>query len=91
MAIWGDFDRSYCHGRFAERGMGRGIMNTVIVMMTGNIVIYVAGASWLASFVGVEKAWMAGVLPFLYGDFLKLAIAAGLMPVAWRLVNKLQK
>jgi biotin transporter BioY len=33
----------------------------------------------------------AGVLPFLYGDILKLAVAAGLMPVAWRLVKTFQK
>jgi biotin transport system substrate-specific component len=77
-------------GVLAERGMGRGIMSTIIAMMIGNVVIYVAGASWLASFVGVEKALAAGVLPFLYGDVLKLAVAAGLMPVAWRLIKKLQ-
>ena len=75
-------------GVLAERGMGRGIINTIIAMMIGNIVIYIAGASWLASFIGAEKALKAGVLPFLYGDVLKLAVAAGLMPVAWRLVKK---
>ena len=78
-------------GVLAERGMGRGVMNTIEAMMIGNVVIYVAGASWLASFVGAEKALTAGVLPFLYGDALKLAVAAGVMPVAWRLVKKLQK
>ena len=78
-------------GVLAERGMGRGIISTTIAMMIGNIVIYIAGASWLASFVGAEKALTAGVLPFLYGDALKLTVAAGLMPVAWHLVNKLQK
>ena len=78
-------------GVLAERGMGRGIVSTVIAMMIGNAIIYVAGASWLASFIGAEKALTAGVFPFLYGDILKLAIAAGLMPVVWRLVKNLQK
>ena len=78
-------------GVLAERGMGRGIVSTIIAMMIGNVIIYVAGASWLASFTGAEKALTAGVLPFLYGDVLKLAVAAGLMPVAWRLVKKLEK
>jgi biotin transport system substrate-specific component len=78
-------------GALAERGMGRGIISTIIAMMIGNIVIYVAGASWLASFVGAEKALTAGVLPFLYGDVLKLAVAAGFMPVAWHFVKKIQK
>ena len=71
--------------------MGRGILSTIIAMMIGNAIIYVAGASWLASFIGAEKALTAGVLPFLYGDILKLAVAAGLMPVAWRLVKNFQK
>ena len=78
-------------GVLAERGMGRGIVSTIIAMMIGNIVIYIAGASWLASFIGAEKAFVAGVLPFLYGDILKLAVAAVLMPVAWRLVKSAQK
>ena len=78
-------------GFLAERGMGRGFMSTVIAMMIGNTIIYVTGASWLASFIGAEKALTSGVFPFLYGDVLKLAVATGLMPVAWRLVKKLEK
>ncbi len=78
-------------GLLAERGMGRGIVSTVIAMVVGNLVIYVFGASWLASFIGVEKALAAGVFPFLYGDAVKLVVAAGLMPVAWRMFNATQK
>ena len=78
-------------GLLAERGMGRGVISTVIAMVVGNLVIYVFGASWLASFIGVEKALAAGVLPFLYGDAVKLVVAAGLMPVAWRMVKATQK
>jgi biotin transport system substrate-specific component len=78
-------------GFLAERGMGRSIVSTIIAMMIGNAVIYVTGASWLASFIGVEKALTSGVLPFLYGDALKLAVATTLMPVAWRFVKRLQK
>ena len=78
-------------GFLAERGMGRNIISTMIAMIIGNAVIYVMGVSWLASFIGAEKALAAGVLPFLYGDALKLAVAAGLMPVAWSIVKRLQK
>lgn len=78
-------------GFLAERGMGRNIISTIIAMIIGNAVIYVMGVSWLASFIGAEKALAAGVLPFLYGDALKLAVAAGLMPVAWSIVKRLQK
>jgi biotin transport system substrate-specific component len=78
-------------GFLAERGMGRSILSTVIAMMIGNAIIYLMGASWLAGFIGPEKALAAGVLPFLYGDALKLAVAAGLMPLAWRFVEGLKK
>jgi biotin transport system substrate-specific component len=78
-------------GYLAERGMGRSVVSTVIAMMIGNMAIYLCGASWLAGFIGFGKAMAAGVLPFLYGDALKLAVAAGLMPLAWRAVRAAQK
>ena len=78
-------------GYLAERGMGRSVVSTVIAMVIGNMVIYLCGASWLAGFIGFGKAMAAGVLPFLYGDALKLAVAAGLMPLAWRAVKAAQK
>ena len=78
-------------GYLAERGMGRSVISTVIAMVIGNMVIYLCGASWLAGFIGFGKAMVAGVLPFLYGDALKLAVAAGLITLAWRAVEAAQK
>jgi biotin transport system substrate-specific component len=78
-------------GYLAERGMGRSVVSTGIAMVVGNVVIYLCGASWLAGFIGFGKVMAAGVLPFLYGDALKLAVAAGLMPLAWRAVKAAQK
>jgi biotin transport system substrate-specific component len=89
--LFGFLAASVVMGLLAERGMGRHIISTLIAMIIGNVVIYVMGASWLANFIGAEKALAAGVLPFLYGDALKLMVAAGLMPLAWRLVKGLQK
>jgi biotin transport system substrate-specific component len=78
-------------GYLAERGMGRSVVSTVVAMVIGNMVIYLCGASWLAGFIGFGKVMTAGVLPFLYGDALKLAVAAGLMPLAWRAAKVAQK
>lgn len=74
-----------------SRGMGRSILTTIVAMLIGNVVIYLFGVGWLASFVGWSKAMTVGVLPFLYGDALKVIIAAGLMPLAWRAFKKVQK
>ena len=74
-------------GYLAERGMGRTVLSTIAAMVLGNSVIYLCGALWLANFIGLGQAIAAGVLPFLYGDALKLVVAAGMMPLAWRTVH----
>ena len=75
-------------GLLAERGIPQPI-STALAMLVGTAVIYLFGATWLSSFIGFEKAVVAGVLPFLYGDAAKLIVAAGLMPLAWRAVRAL--
>ena len=77
-------------GYLAERGMGRTVVSTIAAMVIGNCVIYLCGALWLANFIGFGQAIAAGVSPFLYGDALKLIVAAGLMPLAWRAVNSVK-
>jgi biotin transport system substrate-specific component len=59
-------------------------------MVLGNVVIYAIGATWLAVAidVSISKAISLGVTPFLVGDLLKVALAAGLFPLAWRAVEK---
>tara|TARA_B100001939_G_C16836038_1_gene570921 strand:+ start:174 stop:794 length:621 start_codon:yes stop_codon:yes gene_type:complete len=74
-------------GYLAERGMGRTVVSTIAAMVIGNCVVYLCGALWLADFIGFSQAIVMGVLPFLYGDALKLVVAAGLMPWAWRAVR----
>ena len=74
-------------GYLAERGMGRTVVSTIAAMVIGNCVVYLCGALWLANFIGFGQAIVMGVLPFLYGDALKLVVAAGLMPWAWRAVQ----
>jgi biotin transport system substrate-specific component len=74
-------------GLLAERGMGRNILSTALAMLAGNMVIYLFGYGWLASLIGPGKAFVFGVQPFLWGDAIKLVVAACLMPVAWRAVK----
>jgi len=52
-------------------------------------VIYAVGVPYLAASIGVDlpQALALGTLPFLIGDGLKIALAAGLLPGAWRLVR----
>ena len=70
-------------GYIAEKGVGRTILSTICAMLIGNFVIYFFGVWWLSAFIGFGEAISVGVIPFLYGDTLKLIVASGLMPLAW--------
>jgi len=59
-------------------------------MVIGEVVIYAVGVPWLAvaAHFSPELAIQKGLLPFVLGDALKLAIAAVLFPSAWWLVGR---
>ena len=69
-------------GLLAERGMGRGPISAGLAMLVGTAIIYVFGVTHLSGFIGFQESIAVGVLPFLYGDVLKLIVAAVLMPLA---------
>ncbi|MET9227381.1 biotin transporter BioY [Lentzea sp. NPDC003310] len=77
-------------GYLAGRGGDRTPLRTVGLMALGNLAIYSVGVPWLMAATGMSfaKALTVGVLPFLIGDALKIALAAGLLPGAWALVRR---
>ena len=76
-------------GFLAERGADRSILESVPAMAAGEIVMYAIGVTWLAFslHVGAAKAVSLGFTPFLIGDSIKAALAAGLLPAAWWVVG----
>jgi len=76
-------------GMLAERGWDRNVFTTAVAMLLGNIVLYVPGLIWLAKFIGAEAAITGGLLPFVLGDLLKIALAAVVLPSAWHMVRRL--
>lgn len=90
-------------GYLAQRGWDRNVGLAAFAMLIGNIAIYLPGVLWLSAFyagVGADyiaatgaetpfgAALAAGLLPFLVGDVLKLALAACLLPLVWRLIGR---
>lgn len=90
-------------GYLAQRGWDRNVWLTALAMLAGNVAIYLPGVPWLAAFyagpgmeyiaaTGAETpfgaALAAGVAPFLVGDGLKLALAACVLPLAWKLAGR---
>ena len=77
-------------GWLAERGWDRRPHMTGLAMLLGNIVIYVPGLLWLAKFVVTEEVLAAGLMPFLWGDLVKLLLAVAALPLAWKLVQRIR-
>jgi biotin transport system substrate-specific component len=77
-------------GRLAELGWDRRIGGSLAAMLVGNLVIYLVGVPWLMLAAGQTLPWaiQRGFYPFFVGDLLKLALAAGLLPIGWWLVSR---
>lgn len=75
-------------GWLAERGWDRRFISAFAAMLLGNVVIYAVGLPWLAYFVGVEKVLLAGLLPFIPGDLVKLLLATTMLPWGWKLLER---
>ncbi|TAN32558.1 biotin transporter BioY [bacterium] len=77
-------------GRLAGLGLDRTPWGALGAMIAGNVVVYAAGATWLAFaiHVGPATALALGVTPFLLGDALKALIAAGLLPGIWMIAGR---
>lgn len=85
--LWSYPLAAWLTGRLAERGWDRRPATAAVALGAGNAVIYAVGLPWLAFFVGFERVLAAGLLPFLPGDLVKIAVAAGALAGAWRLVG----
>lgn len=76
-------------GVLAQRGWDRSVLWMALAMLIGNIAIYAPGLTWLGLLYGWDKPILAwGLTPFLIGDAIKLALAALLLPAAWKLVGR---
>ncbi|MEZ7964193.1 MAG: biotin transporter BioY [Candidatus Nanopelagicales bacterium] len=78
-------------GRLAERGASTTPIHSAALMVIGNLAIYAVGVTWLK--FAIDSSWATalslGVVPFLIGDAIKIALAAGLLPLSWKGLEKL--
>jgi biotin transport system substrate-specific component len=76
-------------GWLSERGWDRSMPRLFVAMGMGHIVILAAGFAWLAFGIklGVEKAWLVGVMPFIAASVIKNALGAVLIPAIRRVVD----
>jgi biotin transporter BioY len=50
----------------------------LVVLLVGNVIVYVFGLPWLSHFVGWRAALPLGFYPFIIGDLLKIVCALGI-------------
>jgi len=80
---------AYVVGRLAERGLERSFRTSLIPFLIGTAVIYAFGIAWLSTILGsLTEAIRFGLLPFLFGDAIKLIAASLALPAAWRLIRQ---
>ena len=77
-------------GLLAQRRADRKPVSMLGAAVVATAAVYVGGVPWLMVTLGVGlgEALLLGVVPFLLGDVLKAAAAAGLLPAAWRLLGR---
>nr|BEK65909.1 biotin transporter BioY [Kitasatospora purpeofusca] len=77
-------------GALARRGADRSPVRTVAAMALGSLAIYAVGVPYLAFALDVPLARAAelGLYPYLVGDALKAVLAAGALPLAWKLLGR---
>jgi biotin transport system substrate-specific component len=76
-------------GWLAQRGWDRRLVWAAVAMVIGNVIIYVCGVAWLAVFLGdLWGALVKGMLLFVIGDLIKIAVAALTLPGGWKLARR---
>jgi biotin transport system substrate-specific component len=87
--LYGFVAAAFVTGWLAERGWDRSVPWLFAAMAFGHMLILAAGFGWLAfgMKLGVEKAWMVGLAPFVAASLIKNALGATLVPAIRRAVD----
>ena len=81
---------AFAVGYLAENRQDRRFSTSVGAFLTGNLVIYLFGVPWLMYTLSLDlpAGVLSGLAPFVIGDTIKIMLAAGVMPAAWKLVGR---
>jgi biotin transport system substrate-specific component len=81
---------AFMTGWLSERGWDRSVPLLFVAMGIGHIVILACGFAWLAfgMKLGIEKAWLVGIAPFIAASVIKNALGAALVPAIRRRLDR---
>lgn len=77
-------------GWLAERTVDRKVLGALASFAAGTLVTFAVGLPWLAASLGLdlEQTLQAGLYPFIIGGVVKTLLAAGIIPLAWKLTSR---
>jgi biotin transport system substrate-specific component len=81
---------AFITGWLSEHGWDRSVPRLFVAMGLGHIVILAAGFAWLAfgMKLGVEKAWLVGIAPFVAASVIKNALGAAFVPAIRHMLDR---
>jgi biotin transport system substrate-specific component len=81
---------AFTTGWLSERGWDRSVALLFVAMAIGHVIILGCGFAWLAfgMKLGVGKAWLVGIAPFVAASVIKNALGAVLVPAIRRVLDR---
>ncbi|MEO1198978.1 MAG: biotin transporter BioY [Pseudomonadota bacterium] len=87
--LMGFFAAAVITGWLAERGWDRRVLTAFAAIAIGIIVIYASGLAWLSAWTGWGQPLLAaGLFPFVLAELVKMALAAAVLPLGWKLLDR---
>ncbi|MEN0040314.1 MAG: biotin transporter BioY [Pseudomonadota bacterium] len=75
-------------GAAADRGLSKRPFAMFGTMLVADIIVFVLGFFWLSTLIGASKALEFGVVPFVLGDLVKIALASAVIAAVWKLLRR---
>jgi biotin transport system substrate-specific component len=88
--LFGFVAAAFATGWLSERGWDRSVPRLFVAMGLGHVVILTAGFAWLAfgMKLGLAKAWLVGIAPFVAASVIKNALGAAFVPAIRRALDR---
>lgn len=75
-------------GWAADKGWSRNPFKMFGTMLAADVVVFGLGFAWLSTLIGTSKAFEFGVLPFVLGDIVKIALASAIVAALWKVFRR---
>lgn len=86
--LWACPVAAFLTGWLSERGWDRRYLTAAAAMALGSVVILLGGMLWRLGFMSFDQALLTGVVPFIPGDVVKIALAAAVLPSGWAILRR---